>query len=279
MGALSGTDRPCAKAAPGRQAGAALMLLLAAAAPATALAQCDLKAEFTAPAGTSLPGGQPVQWSLRFTNVSGSGTCAANKVRLQRSGGSTAVALGNVTVYRTLPALGPLASTTLTFPEATTPASGTYVYKPEYATPHDDADNANHHPSRTVTFSSTATLALPDLVVTEVLAGRNGVRVGACNTIVVRLKNAGSGIAPTTQLALAVVGPGTANAVADSRTVHVGGLASGQQQAIEIKGLNVPQAGSWRFVAAADSGKAVVESDETNNTGALRADAQQPCTP
>lgn len=278
MDADPGMNRHWAKPPLVLRAGAAL-LLLAAVAPATALAQCDLKAEFAAPAGNSLPGGQPVDWTVRFTNVSGSETCAANKVRLSRTGGGNAFAVGNVTEYRTLPALGPQASTTLTFPEAKTPLTGTYVYKPEYATVHHDADNANHHPSRTVTFSTAVTLTLPDLVVTAVLAGRDGIRVGTCNTIVVQLKNAGSATTTATQLALAVVGPGTANAIATNKTVTVGALANGQQQTIEFKGINVPQAGTWRFVAAADAGKSLTESDETNNTGALRAEAQLPCTP
>lgn len=267
-----------AKAALRRRSGAALMLLLSAAAPATALAQCDLKTEFTAPAGASLPGGQPVDWTLRFTNVSGSGTCAPNKVRLHRSGGSGALAVGNVTEYRTLPALGPQKSTTLTFPQVTAPATGTYVYTPEYGTPHGDADNTNHHPNRTVTFAATVTLSRPDLVVSEVRTGREGLRVGACNTVVVRLKNAGGAASAATQVGLAVVGPGVSTAVADTKTASAGGLSPGQEQAIEIDGVNVPQAGTWRLVAMADAGKSVDESNESNNRAALpTSDVQQPC--
>jgi hypothetical protein len=46
-----------------------------------------------------------------------------------------------------------------------------------------------------------------------------------------------------------------------------------------VKGVDVPQAGTWRIIAVADAGKSVAESNEENNTGSLRvADLQQPCS-
>ncbi len=97
--------------------------------------------------------------------------------------------------------------------------------------------------------------------------------------VIVTLRNLGSGFATTTQLSLAVVGPGSAVNMVDTKSVGVGGFTMNQQQTIEVKGVDVPQAGTWRFIVVADAGKAVAESNETNNTGSLRvADVQQPCS-
>lgn len=169
-------------------------------APAAALAQCDLDAKFGGNASQTFLTGQPAGLSVRFTNLATTGDCAANQVRLRLTGGSLVTA---PMAFQALPALPPKGVVVLTF-QVTVPLPGTHVFEVEYATPHQDVDNGNHHPTRTVTFSAPAvTLALPDLMVTSV-GPVDGLRVGNCNTVNVTVRNTGSALQTATQLTLLV---------------------------------------------------------------------------
>ena len=45
-------------------------------------------------------------------------------------------------------------SADLNFVEKKPPGSGKYTYKPRFSSPHNDANNYNHQPTKTVTFQS-----------------------------------------------------------------------------------------------------------------------------
>lgn len=120
---------------------------------------CDLKTTFIAPTGNTVTGGQAVTWTLKFENI-GAGQCAANTIRLRRYSGNTAsgygTAIGGSGNLETLPALAAAGSVNLSFVENNPPNTGTYTYKASYSSPHNDGNNFNHHPTKTVTFQAGA---------------------------------------------------------------------------------------------------------------------------
>lgn len=122
---------------------------------ADALAECDLKVTFTAPTGDALTGGQEITWTLKFENI-GDSQCAANRVRLRRYTGKRAtgygVQIGGSGNLQALPALEPGETAELTFVERRSPNRRTYTYKISYSSAHNDTDNFNHHPTKTVTY-------------------------------------------------------------------------------------------------------------------------------
>ncbi len=249
---------------------------LALLAPASALAQCDLDAKFGGVANPTFVTGQPGSLSVRFTNVATNGDCAANQVRLRLTKSNLVVA---PMPFQSLPALAPSGVALLTFQvEAALP--GTYVYEVEYATAQQDANDANHHPTRTVTFSAPAvTLALPDLTVTSVRPV-TGLRVGRCNTVNVTVRNAGAALPAETQLTLMVYGPTPGAALVDRHAVAVAAFAAGESRTMSVPGVSVPSAGGWRLEATGDATTAVSETSETNNLLRITIDVgADPCRP
>lgn len=243
----------------------AIVATLSLAAPVAARAQCDLAAAFVSGGSATVPTGSPVGLTVRLSNLAATGDCAANQVRLRRTGGTGVAAVTAPMAFQPLPALAPAGVAMLTFlVQSSQP--GTYVYEVEYATPHTDADGGNHHPTRTVTFSAPAvTLALPDLTVTSVRAV-DGLRVGRCNTVNVTLRNGGTAVAAATQLVLFLKGPLPGTALVDRHAIDVTGFAAGESRTMQVPSVWVPGAGSWRLEATADAIAAVAESSETNNT-------------
>jgi len=241
-----------------------------------ALAQCDLDAKFGGNASQTFLTGQPAGLSVRFTNLATSGDCAANQVRLRLTGGSLVTA---PMVFQALPALPPKGVVVLTF-QVTVPLPGTHVFEVEYATPHQDVDNGNHHPTRAVTFSAPAvTLAQPDLMVTSV-GPVDVLRVGKCNTVNVTVRNTGSALQTATQLTLLVYGPAPGNALVDRHAIPVAAFAAGESRTIPVPAVSVPSAGAWRIEAMADATIAATEMSESNNTRRVTIDdVSRPCQP
>jgi len=242
--------------------------------PVRASAQCDLKADFIYPTGSSEPGGQSANWTLRFINVAATGTCAANNVRLVRYAGSsasgTATAIGGTGALKALPALAPQDSATLSFPELSTPTTGTHTYKPVYASPHNDANNFNHHPTRTVGFQASPTYSLPpDLTVLRLLPVSPGIRVGACNTLRVSVRNLGGNLVGRSVLRLLVYRPGLPGTVVHTASLPLGDFLPTASRDLEFRGVNVPQSGPWRFDAVADAADAITESNEANTRSTM----------
>lgn len=245
-------------------------------APAAALAQCDLDARFGGNASQTFLTGQPAGLSVRFTNLATTGDCAANQVRLRLTGGSLVTA---PMAFQVLPALPPKGVVLLTF-QATVPLPGTHVFEVEYATPHQDIDNGNHHPTRAVTFNAPAvTLTLPDLTVTTVRPV-GGLRVGSCNTVNVTVRNAGGALPTATQLTLLVYGPAPGSALVDRHAMPVAAFAAGESRTIPVPAVSVSSAGAWRLEVMADATTAVTETSESNNIqGVTIGDVSRPCTP
>ncbi len=248
-------------------------------APAAALAQCDLDATFGGNASQTFPTGQPASLSVRFTNLAAEGACAANQVRLRRTGGSGAAAVVAAMAFQVLPALSPAGVVLLTF-QVESPLPGAYLYEVEYGTAHQDADNANHHPTRAVTFTYPAvTLAVPDLAVTSVRPVDH-LRVGGCNTVNVTVRNLGSALPTATQLTLLVYGPAPGAALVDRKALPVAAFAAGESRTVPVIAVTVPTAGAWRLEATADATTAITEVSETNNTQGLKVDGvSQLCKP
>ena len=247
--------------------------------PAAALALCDLKAEFGGNASQTFPTGQPASVPVRFTNLAAEGACAANQVRLRRSGGSGGAVATAPMAFQTLPALSPKGVVLLTF-AVESPLPGAHVYEVEYATAHQDADNANHQPSRTLTFTYPAvTLAVPDLTVISVRPV-DRLRVGGCNTVNVTVRNLGGALPTATQLTLLLYGPAPGAALVDRKALPVAAFAAGESRTIPVTAVTVPSAGAWRLEASADATTAVAEASETNNTQSVKIDdVSRPCTP
>lgn len=245
-------------------------------APAAALAQCDLDATFGGNASQTFPTGQPANLTVRFTNLASTGDCAANQVRLRLTGGNFVAA---AMAFQALPALTPKGAVLLTF-EVQSPLPATLVYEVEYATPHHDADDGNHRPTRTVTFTSPAvTLALPDLSITAVRPAAD-LRVGDCNTVSVTVRNAGAALSTTTQLTLMLFGPLPDDTTVDRKALTIGAFAAGEVRTVAVPALRVPKSGSWRLEAVADATLSVSESNETNNVAVLKVDAvERRCAP
>jgi hypothetical protein len=179
-----------------------------------------------------------------------------------------------------LRALAPEASVDLVFIETGTPTSGSHVYRPVRASPHDDSDNGNHHPARTVTFTTSVTLkSRPDLTIAPLPPPAPGIRVGNCNALRVRVGNAGGSLAGLNQLRVLVYRPGQPGDVADRHTVQLGDLPAGQSRDVEVRPIQVPLPGPWRFEVIADAANTIDESNESNNRAAIDANVTQLCPP
>ncbi|MDZ7589674.1 MAG: CARDB domain-containing protein [Rubrivivax sp.] len=259
--------------APWHPAASAVALL--AALHGTAWAQCDLKADVVFPSGSLVGGGSALAWKLSFANIAASGSCAANQVRLNRYAGTTAsgsaTTVGGSGSWQPLPALAPGQSVQIDFSEASPPTSGTHTYKLAYASPHNDANNGNHHTTKTVEFTASAIASKPtDLRVLSV-GPTEPLRIGSCNTVRVRVGNAGGSYSGLPVLALRVYRPGLPNNVADSKTVPIGELAAGQTREFRIDRVRVPQDGPWQVGVVVDATQLVAESSETNNHGSFTA--------
>src|SRR3990172_7857439 len=159
-------------------------------------AKCDLKAEFIAPTGITLTGSQSVTWTIRFTNIAQKGQCAANTIALHRYSGNTAsgygTAIGGSGNLKKLPALNPGESVDLSFAENAPPNTGTFTYKLRYSSRHNDTDNINHHPTKTVTYQAPLAPTGPSDLVVENVAFTLGPQVGNCNKVQIVVKNLGS---------------------------------------------------------------------------------------
>lgn len=257
--------------APWHPAAAAVTLL--AALHGTAWAQCDLKVDVVFPTGSLVAGGSSLTWKLSFTNIAASGSCAANQVRLNRYVGTTAsgsaTAVGGSGSWQPLPALAPQQAVEIGFNEASPPTSGMHTYKVAYASPHNDANNGNHHTTKTVEFTASAIASMPpDLHVLNV-SPTESLRIGGCNAVRVRVGNAGGSYSGLPVLALRVYRPGLPNNVADSKTVPIGELAAGQAREFRIDRVRVPQDGPWQIGVVVDATQVVAESSETNNHGSF----------
>lgn len=135
-----------------------LPLFAAFALPAAA---CDLKAEFIAPTGSTHNGANPLPWEIRFSNVATAGDCPANQVRLVRQPADPAQA-GSLAIGGAGPlalrALAPKETVTLRLVDNSPPKSGTYVYRPSYATKFLDSNERNHQPTRSMSFHAAYTI-------------------------------------------------------------------------------------------------------------------------
>lgn len=121
-------------------------------------AACDLKLEFSAPTGTSLSANQPVDFIVRAENI-GSGACPQRSVKLNRYNNSTGSGygsqIGGSGASRLIPALPAKQQTNnqvLTLTWTDDPSPGTKTYKATFTSPHNDANNFNHYPKKTVVF-------------------------------------------------------------------------------------------------------------------------------
>ncbi len=237
--------------------------------------QCDLETTFIAPTGNTVTGGQAVTWTLKFENIGG-GQCAANTIRLRRYSGNTAsgygVAIGGSGNLETLPALAAAVvvesflteSANLSFVENNPPNTGTYTYKASYSSPHNDGNNFNHHPTKTVTFQAGAAPGPPDLTV-ESVSFDVGPAVGNCNSVTVTVKNLG-GLANAFNRVTVVLFP-TGNPFQNrvTKDASFGAFQAGQSQSRTLSGLNIAVVGSWTMQVVADSQQQLDESDENNN--------------
>lgn len=259
----------CRRRPPGRRATAAIALL--AALHGAAWAQCDLQVHVVFPSLALVGGGSSLTWKLGFANVAASGSCAANQVRLNRHVGTTAsgpaTAVGGSGSWQPLPALAPGQSVQIDFNEASPPTSGLHTYKLVYATPHSDADNGNHHPTKTVEFVASTIASQPTDLHVLSLGPSQTLRIGDCNTVRVRVRNAGASYSGLPVLALRVYRPGLPDNPADSRTLPIGELAAGQTREFRIERVRVPQDGPWQIGVVVDATQLVAEASETNNHG------------
>lgn len=249
-----------------------LSLILAAAClvfatPDTAQS-CDLEAQFIAPTGNTLTGGQSVTWTVRFKN-NGKSQCAANKIALYRYSGSTAsgygTAVGGSRNLKALPALNPGQTVELSFEEKTPPQTGTFTYKMRYSSPHNDSNNFNHHPTKTVTYAAApAPTGPPDLIVESAIFTQ-GPSVGNCNTVKVTVKNQGS-LANVISRATVIVFP-TATPLQNRFEKHVffSSFLAGQSQVRDVTGINIAAGGAWTMQVVADSQQQITEANENNN--------------
>jgi hypothetical protein len=248
-------------------------------APTAALAQCDLKAEFGGVVNPTVPTGQPASLSIRFSNLATEGACPANQVRLHRTSATGPATVAAPMAFQALPALAPQGVALLTF-QVESPLPATHVYELEYQTPHQDANNGNHRPTRTVTFTYPAvTLAVPDLMVTAVRPV-GGLRVGGCNTVHVTVRNAGSATSMETQLTLRLFGPSPGVALVERKAIAVAAFAAGESRTIPVSAVLVPGAGAWRLEVMADATTVVTETNEANNTRVETiTGVSSPCAP
>lgn len=244
--------------------------------PSEAFAQCDLKAEFVAPAASSLPGAQPVTWTLRFKNE-GSAACAGNKIKLNRYSGGTASgygsAVGGSGAFQDLPALTAGQTADLSFPESAPPQTGTFTYKAAYSTAHNDSNNFNHHPTKTVKYDAPA--GPPDLVVVSAEFVRSPA-VGACNVVRVTVKNQG-GAAKASRVTAIAFPAGNPFQNRDQKEMEFPALGAGVTSSREVRGLQIFSQGALTLQAVADSGNQVTESNENNNTLTASANVGKSC--
>ncbi|MCZ6820164.1 MAG: hypothetical protein O7G31_11850 [Calditrichaeota bacterium] len=228
---------------------------------------CDLETTFTAPTGNTVTGGQAVTWTLKFENI-GSGQCAANTIRLRRYSGNTAsgygTAVGGSGNLKTLPALAAAGSVNLSFVENYPPNTGTYSYKASYSSPHNDGNNFNHHPTKTVTFQAGAAPGPPDLFVESVLF-HVGPAVGNCNSVTVTVKNLGGLANQITKVTVILFPTGNPFQNRVQKDAFFSAFPPGQSQSRTISGLNIAVVGSWTMQVVADSGQQLAESNENNN--------------
>jgi len=230
--------------------------------------QCDLEVTFVNPTGNTVSGGQAVTWTLLYKNI-GAAQCAANTVRLRRYSGNTAsgygTAIGGSGNLKTLPALAPGQSVELSFVENHAPNSGVYTYKPTFSSAHNDGNNFNHHPTKTVSFQAgAAPTGAPDLSVETVTFG-TGPRVGNCNSISVTVKNSG-GLGNAITRATIILFP-TGNPFQNRVEKHVffSAFQPGQSQSRTANGLNIAAVGNWTVQVVADSQQQLDEANEDNN--------------
>lgn len=229
--------------------------------------QCDLETTFIAPTGNTVTGGQAVTWTLKFENI-GAGQCAANTIRLRRYSGNTAsgygTAIGGSGNLETLPALAQAGSVNLSFVENYPPGTGTYTYKASYSSPHNDGNNFNHYPTKTVTFQAGAAPGPPDLDV-ETAAFNVGPAVGNCNSVTVTVKNLGGLGNQITRVTVILFPTGNPFQNRVEKNAFFSAFQAGQSQSRTVSGLNIAVVGSWTMQVVADSQQQLDESDENNN--------------
>ncbi len=229
--------------------------------------QCDLETTFIAPTGNTVTSGQAATWTLKFENIGG-GQCAANTIRLRRYSGNTAsgygTAIGGSGNLEALTALASGQFADLSFVENSPPNTGVYTYKASYSSAHNDGNNFNHHPTKTVTFEAGAAPGPPDLMV-ESVSFDVGPAVGNCNSVTVTVKNLG-GLANAFNRVTVVLFP-TGNSFQNrvSKDASFGAFQPGQSQSRTVSGLNIAVVGSWTMQVVADSQQVLDESDENNN--------------
>lgn len=231
--------------------------------------QCDLEVKFIAPAGSTLPGGQAVTWTLRFTNI-GNAECPGNKIKLSRYSGGTASGYGTVIGGSgnlvALPALGAHQSVDLNFVENTPPNTGTFTYKATYSAKHNDADNKNHHPTKTVTYQAAPAPTGPADLVVDSATFTQGPAVGTCNTVKITVRNQGGLANQITRATLVAFPTGNPFQNRFEKHVFLSAFLAGQTRTADLTGVNLATAGSWTIQVVADSQQQVAEANENNNT-------------
>jgi hypothetical protein len=114
--------------------------------------QCDLKAIFSFPTYSNLPGSQPAKFTVAMSNIGGA-SCPAKTVTLDRFNGSSAGGAGTEVATAELAALAPNATKSIYLTDESHAATGTFTYKVDYTAAQSDANNTNHNPTKTVTFT------------------------------------------------------------------------------------------------------------------------------
>lgn len=112
---------------------------------------CDLQAIFVAPPSGTVSGPN-IDLVVRFSNKTRP-TCPGNKVKLMRYSSSTCsgygVQVGGSGNFQTLDPLPTNGTQNLEWTDSRV-KPGKYCYKITYSSPHNDANNSNHHPKKQV---------------------------------------------------------------------------------------------------------------------------------
>lgn len=110
---------------------------------------CDLQAIFVAPTSSTVSGPN-VDLVVRFSNKTRT-ACPGNKIKLMRYSSSTCsgygVQVGGSGNFQTLNPLPSNGTQDISWTDSRV-KSGKYCYKMTYSSPHNDANNSNHHPQK-----------------------------------------------------------------------------------------------------------------------------------
>jgi hypothetical protein len=211
--------------------------------------QCDLKSSFSFPTYSNLPGSQPAKFTIAMSNVGGA-SCPAKTVKLDRFSGSSASGGGTQVSTAELSSLAPNATKSIYLTDESHAATGTFTYKVDYTAAQSDANNGNHNPTKTVTFTQptsggTSPAAGCDLTASFQPSLPLTGTAGGTQTFGIRFSNAGTAECPATKTKL---------------MRYTGSTCSGY-------GSQVGGSSSWQAVAALAPGQQASVSFTERSTG------------